>query len=288
VSSAATTAPIPSAGGYTGTLSLPSSNASGTVAIALTTTTVAPSGVAPMAAARDSVRPATLPTGANVLMYETIASPATIVFSATPQLAVTLPAQISTSGVQFYIAAYDPAQRAWQEPAAGPAIVSGQTITFASEPVPFTLQANVTYVLALYSVPSATPTPSPTPTPTAKPTATPTVTPSPTPTATPTPTPTPTATPIGTQLTIEPSTTLSLTGTGVQNAQPFTVSGGAAPYTADGYDASIISVTADPTNSQSFDVTPLKAGQTTITVHDSTGQSTTVSVGVTTVSGVIQ
>lgn len=73
--------------------------------------------------------------------------------------------------------------------------------------------------------------------------------------------------------------------------QDINISGGAPPYTADGYNGSIISVQANSNGygySASFTVTPLSGGTTTITVHDSSGQSVTVSVGVTSASGVIQ
>jgi hypothetical protein len=81
---------------------------------------------------------------------------------------------------------------------------------------------------------------------------------------------------------------LTLSGTGSANSQSFTVSGGLAPFSTDGYDSTVISVTPDQLDQSIFHVTPLKAGQTTITIHDSAGQTTTLSVGVTTVSGVIQ
>ncbi|HET9095451.1 MAG TPA: hypothetical protein VFN37_02220 [Candidatus Baltobacteraceae bacterium] len=81
---------------------------------------------------------------------------------------------------------------------------------------------------------------------------------------------------------------LSLTGTGASNMQAFAITGGSAPYTVSGYDTSVISVNTDASSSTVYDVTPLKAGQTSITVRDSTGAPKTISVSVTTVSGVIQ
>lgn len=347
VTSAATAAPIPPAGGYTGTLNLPASNASGSVSLALTTSVSAPTGVAPLRRIAAS-RPKALPAGANVLLYETITSPVTITFTATPQIDLTLPAQVSTSGLQFFIAAYDPAA-GWQEPAAGPASVSGQQLTFASIPVPFTMQANVTYVLALYSVPSATPTTMPSSAPgSAQITVSPSslsVTPYQTATFTASETgytgsftaqvstgncyvwatngtstggtsatatdgdfslvasdtnpctilvsdssgnsATVAVTVTAAALSVQPST-LSLSGIGSANAQAFGVMGGSGPYTAGGYDSSVVSVAADSSSSSVFDVTPLAAGQTTITVHDSSGQSAQVSVTVTTVTGGIQ
>lgn len=73
--------------------------------------------------------------------------------------------------------------------------------------------------------------------------------------------------------------------------QDINISGGVAPYSADGYDNTVISVQANSNGygySSSFTVTPLQGGATTITIHDSSGQSATVSVGVTSASGVIQ
>jgi hypothetical protein len=299
-----------------------------------------------MAARRRSAsRRDALPSGASVLLYETLTSPVTITFSATPELDLTLPPTVSTSGVQFFIAAYDPASEQWQEPAAGPATVSGQNLTFASESVPFTMQANVTYTIALYSAPAVQPT--------ATPPSSSTITLSPSSLslavnqigtftaseasytgaftavvgsgtcevwapngsyvngvpsapdgafdvdlADTTPcsitvsdvngnTASITVTAAVSAMSISPES-LTLSGTGSANAQSFTVSGGLAPFTAEGYDSTIIAVTPDQLDQSIFHVTPLKAGQTTITIHDSTGQTTTLSVGVTTVSGVIQ
>ncbi len=174
-------------------------------------------------------------SGATLLAYLGFTPSATFTFASFPTFALTLPSSISTAGESFYIAFLAPGASAWIEPAAGPAAVSGQTLTFSADTAPsvtfpLTLTAGQTYGFALYEVassaspsptptasptstatPTATPTPSgtasptatptptgtpsPTPSPTARPTATPTPTPTPTPTRTPSPTPSPTATP---------------------------------------------------------------------------------------------
>lgn len=264
ITSAATSAPIPSAGGYSGTLQFPSSNASGTVTLSLTTSTVAPPDLAPLAR-KNGDRRATLPTGSAALLYESLTSPVTITFSATPQIDVTLPAAVSTAGVQFFIAVYDPAVKAWQEPVAGPATVSGQNITFASASTAFTLQAGMTYTLALYESPTVQTTPTPTPA------------------ATPTPTATPSY-----SLTAAPASLSFNDGLGSTYAQYFQVTNGTGPYAASGYDTSVVSVQVSAYDAASFEVVPLAAGTTSITVTDADGATMSVPITVTTISGGIQ
>lgn len=169
---------------------------------------------------------------------------------------------------------------------------SALTVSYTGPPMTLTLKANQHYTVGIHpgpiSAPTATPSPTPaptmTPTPTPAPTATPTPTPAPTatPTATPAPTPTPTPTPVPLAVT---QSSLAIAGTGSANAQSFSASGGSGSYSASGYDSSVISVQQ---SASQFTVTGLKAGTTSITVSDSAGQSTSVSVTVTTVSGVIQ
>lgn len=96
------------------------------------------------------------------------------------------------------------------------------------------------------------------------------------------------ATPLLQPLTVYPASSLSLTGTGSANMQTVSIGGGTAPYTLDGYDASVISVVPETANPENFDITPLKPGQTSIAVRDSAEETTTISVTVTTVSVIVQ
>jgi hypothetical protein len=140
--------------------------------------------------------------------------------------------------------------------------------------------------------PTATPTAGPTATPTAAPTATPTAAPTATPTPAPTatPTPAPTATPTPAPLTLS-AATVSLTSPG-QNA-PFTVSeagySGALSATSGGTSSCSGIATFSPASgsgpSATFTVTAVAAGQCTIVVSDSHGQSVSETVYVTTTTG---
>jgi hypothetical protein len=176
-------------------------------------------------------------------------------------------------------------------PLAISATSSALTIDYSGPPIALTLKANQHYTVGVHlgpiTAPTSSPTasPTPTPTPTASPTPSPTPSPSPTPTATPTPTPSPTPTPVPLALTTD---ALSFGGTGASYTQTFTLSGGVAPYGIASYDASIVTVAPDLAGGGKYDVTPLKAGTTTIDVHDSAGQTAAISVTVTTLSGVIQ
>lgn len=357
VTAAATNAPIPAVAGFSGSVSLPASNASGTASITATSTTSAPGGLPVLQARTHHV--ATFASSDTVYLYESFTPSATITFNAIPGFSLTLPSSVSTTGQQFYMALFAPGMTQWQMAAQGPAQVSGQTLTFPGQSgTPITLTAGQTYWFAFYSTSTATATPTPAP--------------SPTPTATPTP--------AATKINLSPSslsvqtyhtatfsasetgytgaftaqvnnsscyvwatnstnstggssataadgnfslvaadatgctiavsdannnvatlpvtvaappfgvapTSLSLTGTGAPNKQPFTITGGTGPYKVTGYDNTVISVSAEASSSTVYDVTPLKAGQTTITVSDSTGASSTIAVTITTVSGVIQ
>lgn len=266
VSASAVTAPIPAIAGFSGSVSLPPSNAAGGTTIAATSTTTAPSGV-PSLQSSLRVNTGTAPT---VYFFESFTASTTVTFNGVPGFSLTLPSSISTAGQAFYVALLAPGMTQWQMAAEGPAQINGQTLTFPEQTgTTVTLTAGQTYWFAFYSIPAGSITPAPSPTPTA------------------TPTPAPTATPTPAPLGVAPSS-LSLTGTGASNMQAFAITGGTAPFTVSGYDASVISVSVDPSSSTAYDVTPLKGGQTTITVKDSTGASSTISVSVTTVSGVIQ
>ena len=134
--------------------------------------------------------------------------------------------------------------------------------------------------------PTPTPTPGGTPTPTSAPTATPTPVPTATPTATPAPTPTP-ASPIG----ITPYR-LNFYGAGNAYSQTFNVSesGYSGTFTeSDTCNGTI--ATLSPTSaggpSAAFTVTPQGAGNCTLTIKDSNGNSAAVSVTVTISQGVI-
>lgn len=209
---AATTVPIGTSGGGTANVAAGSTTTTVTVPAAASgsgTIAVAGSSSNPVAVPLSSVtRSATsasqhffVPNGLHVavahaaaatpapvaLAFLTITPSASFTFTSYPSFSVTLPASITTSGENFFIAFYtsDPAFKltGWVEPAIGPATVSGQTLTFtggAANP-PLALAAGQAYYFCLYEqAAGTTPTPSPTPasTPTPAGTATPTAAPS--------------------------------------------------------------------------------------------------------------
>lgn len=153
-------AALPSVGGYTGSISIPPSNA--TTNLTLTTSTVLPAGLPALA---DRLKPAksihVLASLGSALLYLSISPQANVTFTGQPGFSITLPSRVSTAGLQFYLAFYS--SPGWQA-IAGPAAVSGQTLTFAAQSSgSASLSAGATYTFAIYST-TATPSPSPTPT----------------------------------------------------------------------------------------------------------------------------
>lgn len=80
---------------------------------------------------------------------------------------------------------------------------------------------------------------------------------------------------------------LSLMGTGSNNMQTFVINGGAGGFAASGYDTGVVSVTTDTIDPSQFDVTPVAAGSTTITITDASGATLAVPVTVTTATGTV-
>lgn len=225
---------LPTVAGYAPAMALPLPQTATNAQLTTGVSNVALSSVPPLSVARfiQAVHRDTLPTDAAVLLYIEVYSSATIVLPSAPGFAITIPSADVFPNANYYLALYDPTRPSlgWQYAFEGPATLSGTTVTFASNPSPFTLSAGLNYYFALFVIPqnlaqptpapstsptsvptqspppvTTLPTPTPTPTPTltatptptatATPTRTPTPTPTPTRTPTPTPTPTPTATP---------------------------------------------------------------------------------------------
>jgi hypothetical protein len=210
--------PLPAVAGYTPTMLLPLPQAATNSQLTVDVSNVAFSSSPPLSLTRfvQSVRRAALPTDAAVLLYLQIYSSATIVLPTAPGFGIVIPSADVFSGGNYYLALYDPTRPSlgWQYDFEGPGILSGTTLTFATNTNPFTLEAGLIYYFALFVIPqnSGQPTPAPstaptsvptqspppvttTPTPTPTPTPSPSPTPSPTPTPTPTPSPTPSPTP---------------------------------------------------------------------------------------------
>ncbi|MDP9017649.1 MAG: NHL repeat-containing protein [Candidatus Eremiobacteraeota bacterium] len=112
-------------------------------------------------ASQPSTAPA-LGAGKTPLQYFSFSDPSNVTFSGFPAIAFVLPASISTTSVNFYLALLDPkTPGTWQAPFAGPATVNGQNVTFAAGSTPFAMTGGSTYNFALYSVSNAAPTPPP-------------------------------------------------------------------------------------------------------------------------------
>ena len=161
---------LTSAGGISGTLSIPSNNAPAGATMTVTELAGAPQG-GPLARLR---RPLSAKT---VLFSLELQLSQTITFNGLPGFTLTLPVSVATSGESFYIAAYQgTGSSATLLATDGPATVSGQTLAFAPTTTPVTLQSNVTYLFELYETSSATPSPSPSPSASPSPTPTPAAT----------------------------------------------------------------------------------------------------------------
>lgn len=159
ITAAATSAPVPATSGFSGTITLPSSDVSGTADLVISASATQPTGLAPMARRR-----MTLPANAQVLFWLQITAPQTITFSAYPGLQLNVPSGIGSNG-SLYVAGYDPVAQVWTEPLIGPVVVSNGSATFDGPATSFTALANQTYTLAVYFVPGASPTASPSSTP---------------------------------------------------------------------------------------------------------------------------
>jgi hypothetical protein len=201
---------LPTVAGYAPTISLPLPQTATNTQLTTVVSNVAFSSSPPLSLARfaQAVRRADVPTNAATLLYVQVYSSATIVLPSAPSFTITIPSADVVPNASYYLALYDPTRPSlgWQYGFEGPGSMSGTTVTFASNPSPFTFEAALSYYFALFVIPqnSTQPTPAPSTSPTSvpmqspppvttSPTPTPTPTPKPTPTPTPTPAPTPTA-----------------------------------------------------------------------------------------------
>jgi hypothetical protein len=289
-STAPQTVAIPPAAGLSGSLVLPAATLPAGTTLTVQTTTTAPSGLAPLSAARRTLAA----SGLQVLYYQGIAFTQSVTFSAFPAFSISLPAGYDPSKGVFELAFYD--GHGWTYPLGAPGTASGQQLSFAAAAGPVTYAANQIYYFALYyaaTQPAPTPTPTATPAPTDSPvpTATPTTSPTASPTATPVPTPTPTPGPV----TAAPSV-LSFVGTGPELAKTVTVSSqfysgtftASACTNADPNSTAVIATVGAVAANNTFTVTPVTAGACSIVVSDAGQRQTTVSVTVATSSLTVQ
>ncbi|MDB5092844.1 MAG: hypothetical protein JWO85_945 [Candidatus Eremiobacteraeota bacterium] len=145
-STASSTHDLAPAGGFTGAISLTGASAASTMTA--TSSTIAPDGAYTQSSVR-SPQSGTL----TFYFYVTLATPITVTFTGLPGFSLTLPSTIPTTGRSFFYAISDPTIKdvtlAFRTE--GPAVVSGQNITFAPSANPITLQAGQKYVVTFYA-----------------------------------------------------------------------------------------------------------------------------------------
>lgn len=80
-----------------------------------------------------------------------------VTFNGGPGVTVTLPSSMNTAGNSYFIGLFDPQSQQWKQPFLGPATVNGQTITFPlAQGGLWALKGNVSYTIAVYSLPTLT------------------------------------------------------------------------------------------------------------------------------------
>ncbi len=146
---------LPTAGGYSGILQLPTNNAPAGTTMTIAAATAVPAG-APTPQALHRLHSARSPQAIavpNVLFVLTIQVSQNVTFGSIPSFSIQLPAGISTANEAFFIAIFAGASA--QAPlltTIGPATISGSTLNFAGSTTPLTLDAGTTYLVELYEV----------------------------------------------------------------------------------------------------------------------------------------
>jgi hypothetical protein len=256
------TFPAVPSGGIAATAQFPS--ASVATAITETASTAEFAGLPALSVARKpAARGALDDTATATILYLGFTTTTAVTFLGTPAVTFTLPA--ITPGQSYYLATYDAATTAWTIPAAGPATISGTTVSFPLTGTgTTTISPNAPLYVALYSTATASPSPSPSPRP------------SPNPSPSPSPSPSP---PVG--AVVATPTALTFT-TSASTAQTFAVSesGYTGTFSAVSSTPAVATVAAGQT-AGTFTVTPLESGTTTITITGASGgAAATVSVSV--------
>lgn len=257
VGSSAANQQLPTVNGFSGSLQLPGATAASGTTISVTATTTAPGNLPALQVRRRNAGSSTAPTA---YFFESITPSANVTFDSIPGFTLTLPETIPTAGQDFYIAIFAPGQTSWQMQADGPAVVSGQTLTFPGIPgQTVTLNAGQTYWFAFYSIPSSAP-----------------------------PTSAPPTTAPAAVIDLSPAS-LSFLDTNANDKQTVTAS-------EDGYTGSfnapascvasdgttMVASIAPGSTANTFVVSPVAAGTCSATVTDSNNNSTTLNVSVTT------
>ena len=134
-------------GGLSGSVAVPATaSGSGTVSVALSAGT--PSGVP--AVTSTNRLPAAIGGSLAPLAYVSLTSAATLTFATYPSFTFIFPTTTTfESGTSIYLGLYSASAGGWTT-LAGPAVISGSTVSFATVPGPATFTAGVTQTFAIF------------------------------------------------------------------------------------------------------------------------------------------
>lgn len=139
---------MPSVGGFATQLIFPGASTAAGTTLSVTTSLDAPAGAPSL---QSKLRPES--TGTTDVLYYLVFTPATTIsFSSLPRASITLPSTTPTGGRNFYASITIPPETGAELSflTDGPASVANQTVTFAADPHPLTLEAGKQYVYAFY------------------------------------------------------------------------------------------------------------------------------------------
>ena len=258
---APTTLPLPSGGGFSGTVTFPAPAAAVTATLTFTIQNFAPlsDGIPAASTARvpQGVRATQALPAHTTLLYVGVTSNGDVTLPSGLSFSVTVPSRLLVPGNSYYIVYFDRLLNDWIV-YAGPASVNGNTVTFTANSGPLTLKANVRSWFALIT--------------------------------TTVPIPTPSATPVPGALNVSPNP-VAVNGLGANNARTVTVSENPYPAPRQFGESDTCSpvsgtiatvVTSNPQGpSATYTVTGLKGGSCDATFTDAYNQSTIAHIVVT-------
>jgi len=260
---------LPSAGGYGGTLALPtpsSAPANATLAETIASGASAPAAGVPalsIARAAAAARRTQASTPISVLLYVELAFSASVTLPDAPGFAFSVPSGLPSAN--YYLALYDPTRPSlgWQLGFEGPAALGTNAFTFAppASASPFSFAANVPEYFAVYAVSPALAAPTPAPSI------------APVPAATPAP------------FTVAPASVALLAAGQTASATIGDPTGYAGAYAVTSSNPAVATASISGTT---ITVTAVAAGTATIGVADAQARTASIAVGVTTTTLPVQ
>jgi hypothetical protein len=145
---------LPSSHGFSGSVLLSGAVVPGGTTLTETLTNVRPANApALQAVARAESRSTEAVLAGSQVVYVALTASATFSETAPPQLTLKLPPADVVAGTTYYLALYDPTRPSlgWQQTFAGPAAISGSTLTFTPPGGTFTFAANEQYDFGVYT-----------------------------------------------------------------------------------------------------------------------------------------